>query len=344
MPPNELDEQALVAGIKTLQTDIGLMKGTLQDLLEGSYKSGTQLDALASKSAKERERDLAERRARIDAATTRLAALIAQLADLRTEKPAPADAIDTGHYDDGHSLQWTPKPTSSWTNLTTGSELNETVDRIEQQLGDDSHSSAPSGHRVWLPVLLVATVAVAGGLTLLLRGGDDSPATEATTPVVAGDDTAATAGPTLPVVLPTVCSILDAATVGQIVGGRPMTTAPDASGKGCLFTATDEPNIDLSTPYPPYISQVSVTFNAPQPGLTAEQVGDLFETSRPATAIDVPGPAGGQAYSSGGGSAVVLDRGVMILCGTSGTVRPESIPDVQAMCIQIASALRAALP
>ena len=179
-----------------------------------------------------------------------------------------------------------------------------------------------------------------GGLTYALAscGGDDATKADVTTTAVHDTET------TVAEPLPAVCDVVDAATVGQIVGGRPMTSAPDATGHGCLFTATDEPNIDLTTAYPPYIAQVSLTYNAPQPGLTAEDIAELFESSRLTTDVDVPGPPGGQAYSSGGGSAVVLDRDVMIICGTSGTLRPESIPDVQAMCVDIASALRAELP
>ena len=96
----------------------------------------------------------------------------------------------------------------------------------------------------------------------------------------------------------------DPGTVGGIVGGRPMSEAPASSGNGCKFTATDQPQIDLSTPYPPYISQVVVTFNAPQPGLSEAQISQLFESARPADATAVPA-GGATAYSSGGGSAVV---------------------------------------
>ncbi len=182
------------------------------------------------------------------------------------------------------------------------------------------------------------------GLLLVSCGADENSNTGDRTATSTTAIQPSAAATTEPEALPAVCDVMDAATVGQIVGGRPMTAAPDATGYGCLFTATDEPNIDLTTAYPPYISQVSLTFNAPQPGLTAGQIADLYVSSRPGSAADISGPPGGQAYSGGGGSAVVLDRDVMIICSTSGTLRPESIPDVQAMCIEIASVLRAQLP
>ena len=219
---------------------------------------------------------------------------------------------------------------------------------LQHPSGDDldGKKSKANAKKKWAIAAAVVAAIVAAVLGLALRDGNDDksadhPTSAAGTTAAPGTDTATTvaAGP-----LPAVCDVVTAATVGQIVGGRPMTSAPDATGKGCLYTSTDEPNIDLSTAYPPYISQVSLTYNAPQPGLTEADIAALFETSRHATDVDVPGPSGGKAYSSGGGSAVVLDRGVMIICSTSGTLRPESIPDVQAMCVSIASALRAQLP
>lgn len=141
--------------------------------------------------------------------------------------------------------------------------------------------------------------------------------------------------------LPSVCDVLSAADVGGVVG-RPMTAMPTTAGKGCLYTATDQPNIDVTTAYPPYISQVSIFYNAPQPGLTAKAVKQLFLTSRGTNAA-VAG-IGDQAYTSGGGSIVVLSRKVMIGVSTSGTMRPESIVQVQGWCGTIALMLRAKLP
>ena len=344
MPPEELDEQALVEKIKAAKSDIAEMKSELEDRKEkaGYWTDGevTTFELIASKSDKERQREIDETSDRISAESARLRELEDRLNKLRGQH----DADDTGHYDDGHSFDWTPKPAASWTKLSESINQDADVERIERGLADDfDDRPTASGRPAWLPVAVAAVaVVVAGGLVLALRGGDDDKQA-AGAPTVA--DSAVDSATTLAAgLLPAVCDVLDAATVGQIVGGRPMTSAPDATGKGCLYTATDEPNIDLSTAYPPYIAQVSLTYNAPQPGLTEDDIANLFETSRAPTDVDVPWPGGGLAYSSGGGSAVALDRGVMIICGTSGTVRPESIPDVQAMCLAIATALRAQLP
>ncbi len=219
---------------------------------------------------------------------------------------------------------------------------------LQHPPGDDLDGSGKKAKEIakkkWAIAAAVVAAIVAAILGIALLGGDDDKSTDDTTAESVAETEQVDEVANTPEPLPAVCDVVDAATVGQIVGGRPMTSAPDATGHGCLFTSTDEPNIDISTAYPPYIAQVSLTYNAPQPGLTEDDIAALFESSRLATDVDVPGPPGGEAYSSGGGSAVVLDNGVMIICSTSGTLRPESIPDVQAMCVDIASVLRAQLP
>jgi hypothetical protein len=86
---------------------------------------------------------------------------------------------------------------------------------------------------------------------------------------------------TTPVASKSACDLLDPATVGRIVGGRPMDERPAVAGNGCIFTSTDQPNIDVTTAYPPYISQVVVSYNAPSGSLTVQGVENLFNSSRP---------------------------------------------------------------
>lgn len=145
-----------------------------------------------------------------------------------------------------------------------------------------------------------------------------------------------------PDALPHVCDLLSPEDVGAVVN-RPMSAGPAMTGLGCFYSATDQADIDTSTDYPPYIAQVSLTYNAPTNGVSAEQVVEMWEIARPGNAVELEAPGDGQAYSIRGGDAYLLDDGVFISCSTRGTMRPESAPEVQGMCLAIAELLLAAL-
>jgi hypothetical protein len=287
---------------------------------------------------------------------------------LRETPPSVATDGDSGHYDDGHSFGWRPPETKGdWVHLTQDqTALDELVREAEERMsleadaasepapasttGPATERTSPSappptadrpsrgkalvfGGIGLLAVLAVAVFAVAAG-----GSGDDRPEVAKdgeTSPAAAVvRSTVPTTPPTTaPKALVSACTLLSADEVGAVVG-RPMAAAPAVAGLGCVYTATDKPNIDVTTAYPPYISQVSVSYNAPQPGRTAAQVEELFASTRPSTATDVTG-YGARAYSTGTNMTIFAD-GAMVFVSTSGTLRPQSIPEVQGWAGRIA--------
>jgi hypothetical protein len=129
--------------------------------------------------------------------------------------------------------------------------------------------------------------------------------------------------------------------VGQIVG-RAMVAKPAVAGSGC--TTTDTPHIDVTTAYPPFVSQVTLSYNAANGALTADKITELFNSSKGTGATSVSG-VGDQAYSRDGDNGVVaLDQGVMAMVGISSTRRPESLEEVRGYSAAIANKFLTAFP
>jgi hypothetical protein len=204
--------------------------------------------------------------------------------------------------------------------------------------------------RVGGPVLLVAAGVVAlvvVGAILVTRGGDDGGPAPLADAGTTAQPTTSLPGPLVSpplgrqIALPSACDVLSAGFVGATVH-KTMTAQKLSVGTGCRYRGTPgQP--DLSTAYPPDIYGVQVSYTAPNGALTADGVRQLFQTSRgqKSDAEDIPG-AGEAAFGSGT-DVTVLDRGVMVSVSTSGTLRPESYPEVQQWCVRIAAEFRAKL-
>jgi len=273
-------------------------------------------------------------------------------ADPPDTTPAPGDPTDPhlieSPYDDGHAFGWKSGQSASTPDASGVTPIDDQpmtpVQTPPLPTHEVAHRRSTKAIAPVAATVVVVVVAIVTTVVALQSGGPSHPAStnpgrQLQTPG------APAATPSTAVTLPNVCVALPAGSVSAIVGAR-LSAAPNSPGLGCVYTNHATPSIDLQTAYPPYVSQVIVIYNAPQPGLTASAVAALYSSARSAAggaqSVTVAGGTGFSAPQDGG--VTVLVGGVMIAVQMSATMRPESLGEVRAWSTRIALALRHGLP
>jgi hypothetical protein len=145
------------------------------------------------------------------------------------------------------------------------------------------------------------------------------------------------------------CSVVSAGEASALVG-KPLAAQPDAApGTGCKYLASDSPDVDVTSAYPPNIRQVVLGYTAWGPGFAPSDVKSLYEQNKKQNGsvnpvVDLPG-LGESAYGGANDTGVTIyGHGDLVFVYDEVVLRPESIPDVRAINGRVASLLLQKLP